>query len=137
MLIKKACLALALVCGLSAAALAEEGGEVIQHAHNDVGNVASLQRGARNFMNYCSGCHSARYVRYNRIARDLGLSEDQVAKELMFNGERIFDTIQVAMPAEDAQRWFGKAPPDLSLIARARGAGGYGGSDYIYSFLKS
>ena len=137
MLIKKACLALALVWALSAAAFAEEGGEVIQRAHNDVGNVASLQRGARNFMNYCSGCHSARYVRYNRIARDLGLTEEQVTKDLMFNGERIFNTIQVAMPAEDAQRWFGKAPPDLSLISRARGAAGYSGSDYIYSFLKS
>jgi ubiquinol-cytochrome c reductase cytochrome c1 subunit len=131
MLIKKACLALALTCGIAVSAAAAEEGGRLQHAHNDIGNVASLQRGARNFMNYCSGCHSARYVRYNRIARDLSLTDDQVAKNLMFNAEHTFDTIQVAMPAADAKRWFGRTPPDLSLIARSRGP------DYLYSFLKS
>jgi ubiquinol-cytochrome c reductase cytochrome c1 subunit len=122
-----ALLALAFPALTSAAA----GGGAIQPANNDVSNVASLQRGARNFVNYCMGCHSARYVRYSRLARDLGLSEQQVIDNLMFTGERVHDTMRISMRSDDAQRWFGIAPPDLTLIARSRGA------DYIYSFLKS
>lgn len=99
-------------------------------AGNDPDNTESLQRGARNFMNYCSGCHSAEYVRYNTIARGLDLSEDQVINNLMFNAEKTHETIQRAMPADGAARWFGKSPPDLSLIARSKSP------DYIYSFLK-
>jgi ubiquinol-cytochrome c reductase cytochrome c1 subunit len=110
---------------------ASSDGAAIQQAHNDVSNVASLQRGARNFVNYCLGCHSARYVRYNRLAVDLGLTEAQVMENLMFTGERPHDTMRISMRPEDSQRWFSKEPPDLSLIARSRGA------DYIYSFLKS
>jgi ubiquinol-cytochrome c reductase cytochrome c1 subunit len=106
-------------------------GGMIEHANNDVTNIASLQRGARNFVNYCMGCHSAKYVRYNRLAKDLGLSEAQVVENLMFTGERVHDTMRIAMDPDDANRWFGIQPPDLSLIARARG------TDYIYSFLKS
>ncbi|MDH5213612.1 MAG: cytochrome c1 [Gammaproteobacteria bacterium] len=115
--------------GLHSASFAA-GGAKLEPAGNDVDNVVSLQRGARNFMNYCSGCHSARYVRFNNVARGLGLSEDQVIENLMFNAEKTFETIRAAMPAEDAARWFGQAPPDLSLMARARG------TDYVYSFLK-
>ncbi len=96
----------------------------------DPENISSLQRGARNFMNYCSGCHSARYVRYKTIGKYLGLSEEQLIENLMFNAENTFETINVAMPADSAERWFGKTPPDLSLRARAKGA------DYIFSFLK-
>jgi len=103
----------------------------LQHADIDPDNIASLQRGARNFMNYCSGCHSAKYVRFNTIGKDLELSDDQLIENLMFNAEKTFEAINVAMPADSATRWFGVAPPDLSLMARARGA------DYIYSFLKS
>ena len=96
----------------------------------DLDNIASLQRGARNFMNYCSGCHSAQYVRYNTIGKTLELSEEQLIDNLMFNAEKTFETIQSAMPADEAARWYGTAPPDLSLMARARGA------DYIYNFLR-
>ena len=96
----------------------------------DPDNINSLQRGAANFMNYCSGCHSAQYVRYNTIGKDLDLSEEQLVDNLMFNAEKTFETIQAAMPAADAARWYGKAPPDLSLMARAKGA------DYVYNFLK-
>ncbi len=106
------------------------GGPQLEPAGNDAGNIASLQRGSRNFMNYCSGCHSAQYVRFNSIARDLELSEDQVVENLMFNADKTFETIQATMPAQDATRWFGTAPPDLSLMARARG------TDYVYNFLK-
>lgn len=111
---------------------ASEGSQgLLQPAHNDVGNTASLQRGARNFVNYCFGCHSVRYVRYNRMGTDLGLSEAQVMENLMFAGGRPFDTMRVAMRPDDAQRWFGTTPPDLTLIARSRG------TDYLYTFLKS
>jgi ubiquinol-cytochrome c reductase cytochrome c1 subunit len=122
-------IALVAVSVFSSAALAA-GRESLEPAGNDVDNVVSLQRGARNFMNYCSGCHSAQYVRFNSVARGLGLSEDQVVQNLMFNAQKTFETIRAAMPADDARRWFGQAPPDLSLMARARGA------DYIYNFLK-
>lgn len=98
--------------------------------HNDVGDTLSLQRGARYFVNYCLGCHSAQYVRYNRVAEDLGISEDDLVENLMFTGERPFDTMTNSMPAEDAARWFGVEPPDMSLLARSRG------TDYIYSFLR-
>jgi ubiquinol-cytochrome c reductase cytochrome c1 subunit len=103
----------------------------LEKAHIDPTNVNSLQRGARNFMNYCSGCHSAKYVRFNTIGKYLGLSDEQLVDNLMFNAEKTFETIDVAMQPDDSERWFGKTPPDLSLMARAKGA------DYVYTFLKS
>lgn len=106
------------------------GGAALEHANIEPGNIASLQRGARNFMNYCSGCHSAKYVRFSTIGRDLELSDEQLSENLMFNAEKTYETIKVSMPEAAAGRWFGVAPPDLSLIGRAKGA------DYIYSFLK-
>ena len=106
------------------------GGAALDHADIDPGNIASLQRGARNFMNYCSGCHSAKYVRFSTIGRDLELSDEQLSENLMFNAEKSFETIKVSMPDAAAERWFGVSPPDLSLIGRAKGA------DYIYSFLR-
>lgn len=102
----------------------------MDHAEIEPGNISSLQRGARNFMNYCSGCHGARYVRYNTIGADLELSEAQLVENLMFNAEKTFETIRSSMSSEDARRWYGVSPPDLSLIARSKGA------DYVYNFLK-
>jgi len=107
----------------------EEGGVPLKASHADIKDLQSLQRGARNFMNYCSGCHSMQYLRYNRMAADLKIPEKDMPANLMFTSEKPFDTIVSAMPA-DAAGWFGKQPPDLSLMARARGV------DYIYSFLK-
>lgn len=118
-------------CLFGAANTLAAGDVALEKAEIDPGNISSLQRGARNFMNYCSGCHSAKYVRYKTIGRYLELSEDQLIDNLMFNAEKTFETIRTTMPAESAERWFGTAPPDLSLMARAKGA------DYIYSFLKS
>ena len=112
-------------------ALASEATGLNDRANNDVANVASLQRGARNFVNYCQGCHSAKYVRYNQLARDLGMTEQQVIDNLMFGAARPTDTMDVAMRPADGQRWFGIAPPDLSLMARSKGP------DYIYNFLRS
>jgi ubiquinol-cytochrome c reductase cytochrome c1 subunit len=120
-------LGVALVAPL--AAQHEAGG--LDEANNNIANTASLQRGAKYFVNYCLGCHSAKYVRYNRLGRDLQLSDQQLIDNLMFTGERPFDTMANAMKPEDSARWFGITPPDLSLIARSRG------TDYIYTFLRS
>ncbi len=117
--------ALLLTVGVYAATEVE-----LEPANNDPDNIESLQRGARNFMNYCAGCHSAKYVRYNTLGRGLNLSEQQLVENLMFNAEKTFETIEANMPQADAARWFGQPPPDLSLMARARG------TDYIYNFLK-
>ncbi len=130
MLIKRAILLSLWAFAWSGLAHGAGGGPELEKAQNDVDNVASLQRGARNFMNYCSGCHSAEYVRYKTIAEDLELSEDQVVDNLMFNAEKTFETIQVNMPEDQSKRWFGRTPPDLSLMARSKG------TDYIYNFLR-
>jgi ubiquinol-cytochrome c reductase cytochrome c1 subunit len=113
----------------SSAALAEEGEIAVWHSGTDISNTESLQRGARNFMNYCSGCHSLKYLRYNRMAADLKIPESELVKNLMFTTDKPFDGINSAMPP-DSQDWFGKQPPDLSLMARERGP------DYLYSYLK-
>jgi len=115
---------------LSMSALASEGGK-LQQSGTDLGDRASLQRGAKLYMNYCSGCHSLKYLRYSRMAEDLGLSEDEVQANLNFTGAKVGEQVLVAMPVEPAQQWFGQMPPDLSVIARVRG------SDWIYTYLKS
>ena len=115
---------------LSASALAAGGGN-LQQAGTDLGDRASLQRGAALYMNYCAGCHSLKYLRYASIAEDLGLSEDDVQQYLNFSGGKIGDHVISAMSPEMGLAAFGKAPPDLSVIARVRGP------DWIYSYLKS
>jgi ubiquinol-cytochrome c reductase cytochrome c1 subunit len=128
----KALRALILVAAaLPAVAGAAAGGYPLQQANAEVSNLASLQRGARNFVNYCLGCHSAKYMRYSQLAADLALTEDELRANLMFTGERVYDTMDTAMPAEKARQWFGNAPPDLSLITRSRG------TDYVYTFLRA
>lgn len=117
-------------CFISAQGFAASGSVHLEESGIDPDNINSLQRGARNFMNYCSGCHSAQYVRYKTIGKDLDLSEEMLVDNLMFNADKTFETILTSMPREDAARWFGTPPPDLSLIARAKG------SDYIFNFLK-
>ena len=124
-------LVLLAVLAASFPALAAEGEAQFDKAMNDVGNKASLQRGARNFVNYCLGCHTAKYVRYNRVAADLGLSEEQMKDNLMFTADSPHDTLKNGINPDDAKQWFGVAPPDLSLIARARTP------DYLYTFLRS
>jgi ubiquinol-cytochrome c reductase cytochrome c1 subunit len=112
-------------------ALAAGGSAILAKANNDVANIASLQRGARNYVNYCLGCHSAKYVRYNQLALDLGISEEQLIANLMFSAAKPTETMNIAMRSSDSQRWFGQAPPDLSLIARSKGV------DHVYNFLRS
>lgn len=117
-------------CFASPSSFASGGDAQLEESGIDRDNINSLQRGARNFMNYCSGCHSARYVRYKTIGKDLELTKEMLIDNLMFNAGKTLETIQTSMPSDDAARWFGKTPPDLSLMARANG------SDYIYNFLK-
>jgi ubiquinol-cytochrome c reductase cytochrome c1 subunit len=123
---------LALVAALApVAAFGAGGGVPLDKAAVDVGNRASLQRGAANFVNYCLGCHSAKFVRWNRTAADLGLSEQQLIDNLLVTGGRPHDTMRIAINPDDAKKWFGVVPPDLSLIARSRGP------DYLYTFLRT
>jgi ubiquinol-cytochrome c reductase cytochrome c1 subunit len=131
--VRLACLAL--VALASASHASEEGGHAADwrtwHAGNQVDNVASLQRGARNFFGYCHGCHSLKYVRYSRMAEDLLIPPALLEKYLLPRGAKTTDYVLTSMPHTDAEQWFGKAPPDLTLMARARG------TDYLYQFLKT
>ena len=124
--------AFALLTG-GGAASAEEGGHAgwARAADNQIGNLSSLQRGARNFTNYCTGCHSLKYERYSRLCEDLKISEQQCQALLVKPGDKPTDYIKTSMPEKDAIEWFGKAPPDLSLVARSRGP------DWIFNFLTS
>lgn len=114
-----------------AAVSAAGGGAALDAANNDLSNTASLQRGAKYFVNYCLGCHSLQYVRYNSLMEDLDLTEEQVMQNLAFTAEKPTEMMTIAMDSDDAERWFGVAPPDLSLTARSRGA------DWIYTYLRS
>ena len=113
------------------AANAAGGGFALQEAGNDVGDVASLQRGARNFVNYCMGCHSAKYIRFSKLQETLQITDEQVQNNLMFAARSVDENMTIAMPSDDAERWFGQVPPDLTLVARSRGTA------WIYTFLKS
>ncbi len=95
----------------------------------DAADHASLQRGARTFINSCLNCHSANYMRYNRL-KDIGLTEAQIKDNLLFAGEKVGDTMTTAMNPKDAKKWFGVAPPDLSVEVRARGA------DWVYAYMR-
>jgi ubiquinol-cytochrome c reductase cytochrome c1 subunit len=105
-------------------------GPALDHVRTDVRDAESLQAGARTFVNYCLNCHSASVMRYNRL-RDLGLSEDQIKDNLLFTAEKVGEMMTVGMTRKDAKEWFGAAPPDLSVIARTRGA------DWLYTYLRS
>ena len=97
----------------------------------DVSDKKSLQRGARNFFNYCAGCHSLKYMRYGEIAEHLNISEEQLLNNLIFSNQTPQDIVTTNMSKEDGDRWFGKAPPDLTLVTRRKNP------DYVYQFLKS
>lgn len=112
-------------------ATATESSVALAKAHIDPEDRESLQRGARIFVNYCLSCHSASYMRFSRLAQDLNISEKLVKENLMFVTDKIGNNMEVAMRAQDAEAWFGVAPPDLSVIARSRGV------DWLYTFLIS
>ncbi|MDP2828742.1 MAG: cytochrome c1 [Sulfuricellaceae bacterium] len=101
----------------------------LDKAPYDLNDKASLQRGAATFVNYCLNCHSASYMRYNRM-KDFGLTDDQIKANLLFAADKVGETMTVAMRQPEAKVWFGAAPPDLTVIARSRGA------DWLYSYLR-
>jgi ubiquinol-cytochrome c reductase cytochrome c1 subunit len=134
--LRRALLLVCLAASTAAAAAAEprpgSGADwMTWRAADDVTNMASLQRGARNFMSYCLGCHGLKYERYSRLANDLDITPEELQKFLIAPGDKPADYILTTMPAGDSATWFGKTPPDLSLMARARG------TDYLYQFLKT
>jgi ubiquinol-cytochrome c reductase cytochrome c1 subunit len=98
-------------------------------------DVASLQRGAQLFVNYCMGCHSASYMRYNRLT-DIGLTEQQIRDNLIFTGAKVGEPMTIGMAGKDAKEWFGAAPPDLSVIARSRSSGAGSGADWLFTYLR-
>ncbi|GEM20583.1 cytochrome c [Nitrosococcus oceani] len=97
----------------------------------NINDKASLQRGAQVFMNYCLSCHSAKYMRYSRMAQDLGLTEQEVTDNLMFTTDKIHDPMTIAMQSKDSEGWFGVTPPDLSLVARSRGP------EWLHTYLRT
>jgi ubiquinol-cytochrome c reductase cytochrome c1 subunit len=134
---KNILLALLLAFSLAGGAAASEGGIHWDKFPEDKStDVAALQNGAKLFVNYCLNCHAASYMRYNRL-RDLGLTEDQIKKNLMFATEKVGDTMKVALDAKQAKDWFGATPPDLTVIARSRSGEGGSGADYLYTYLRS
>lgn len=111
--------------------LAAGSGYPLDKAPIDLSDKASLQRGAQMFMNYCSGCHSMEYQRYQRTFQDIGVPDELGQEYLQFTGEKVSDYITRSMPAESAAVWFGAAPPDLTLVSRVRGA------DWLYTYLRT
>jgi len=103
----------------------------LEKAPVDLTDISSLQRGTKWFMNYCSGCHSAQYQRYGRVAGDLQIPTELMRENLIFTGAKIGELMENAIPDKDAAKWFGAAPPDLTLVARVRGA------DWLYTYLRS
>ncbi|MDA1117099.1 MAG: cytochrome c1 [Proteobacteria bacterium] len=112
------------------ATLLAAGGDALDPAPIEPRDLVSLQAGARTFVNYCMNCHGAQYMRYNRLT-DLGLTEAQIFDNLMFSADKVGETMKVAMSAKDGKAWFGVPPPDLSVIARSRGA------DWLYTYLRT
>ncbi len=122
---------LLIACLLGPAVVFGASGEVkLDRANIDLRDAVSIQRGAKVFVNYCLNCHSASYMRYNKLM-ELGLSEQQIKDNLIFGNAKVGDTMTIAMRKEDGKTWFGVAPPDLSVIARSRSA------DWLYTYLRS
>lgn len=124
---------LGLAAVLAPAAMAAGGGGALQASNTSLSDQGSLQNGAKLFFNYCSGCHSLKLMRYSRIAEDLGLTEEQVMQNLNFSTAKFGEQVPPSMNPKDGDAWFGKAAPDLSLVARAKA----GGPDWIYTYLKT
>ncbi len=135
---KKFLLSLLASIGFVGSALAATGGmQWDKFPTEKLTDMPSLQHGAKLFVNHCLNCHSASYMRYNRM-RDLGLTTDEIKKNLMFATDRVGDTMRVTLDAKDAKDWFGALPPDLTLVARSRADIAKGsGADYLYTYLRT
>ena len=136
--IKKLAMGLVMALGLVVGAQAA-GGETIpmDKAPKQTNDLASLQHGAKLFVNYCLNCHSAAFMRYNRL-KDIGLSEQQIKDNLLFATDKVGETMKASIDPKQAKAWFGGNPPDLTVIARSRSAAGKGtGADYLYTYLRT
>lgn len=134
---KKLIALLLAACAFAGTARASEGGIAWdKFPQNKMTDVASLQRGAKLFVNYCLNCHSAAYMRYNRL-QEIGLSEAQIKGNLLFATDKVGETMKVALDPKHAKEWFGGVPPDLTVIARSRAGAGGSGADYLYTYLRS
>jgi ubiquinol-cytochrome c reductase cytochrome c1 subunit len=112
------------------AVMAAEGGYRLDRSPHDPRDIVSLQSGARTYMNYCLGCHSLQFMRYDAL-KDIGLNEAQIKDNLMFTAEKVGEPMRIAFNPKEAKAWFGVAPPDLSVVARSRGA------DWLYTYLRT
>jgi ubiquinol-cytochrome c reductase cytochrome c1 subunit len=129
-------LSLGLAFGV-ASALANEGGIEWDKAPNKTNDQVALQNGAKLFVNYCLNCHSAAFMRYNRMT-EIGLTEKQIKENLLFGSSKVGDTMKAAIDPQQAKEWFGGNPPDLSVMTRSRSDGSKGtGADYVYTYLRS
>lgn len=108
----------------------------LDHVNVNLKDMPSLQRGAKLFVNYCLNCHSANYMRYNRL-QDLGLSEKQILENLVFTGVKVGDLMKISMDPKDAKEWFGAPPPDLTVVARSRASEAGSGADWLYTYLRT
>lgn len=134
---KKILISLLFALGLAGGALAASGGPALdKFPLAKMNDVAALQNGAKLFVNYCLNCHSAAYMRYNRL-RDIGLSEVEIKKNLLFATDKVGDTMKTTLEPKQAKEWFGALPPDLTVIARSRAGAGGSGADYLYTYLRT
>lgn len=135
-LIKKFTLGLALALGLAAGAQAAGGGMAWDKAPKKTNDMAALQNGAKLFVNYCLNCHSAAFMRYNRL-QDIGLTQDQIKDNLLVTNAKVGETMKAAIDPQQAKAWFGVNPPDLTVIARSRAGAGGSGADYLYTYMRT
>jgi ubiquinol-cytochrome c reductase cytochrome c1 subunit len=134
---KKIIFSLALALGLVTGANAG-GGDTIawDKAPNKINDLAALQNGAKLFVNHCLNCHSAAFMRYNRLT-DIGLTEQQIKDNLLFTTDKVGDTMKANIDPKQAKEWFGANPPDLTVIARSRAGHGGTGADYLYTYMRT
>ena len=135
-MIKRLLLSLLAVFAFAGARAAEGGYPLDTFPQHKLQDVAALQSGAKLFVNYCLNCHSAQYMRYNRL-RDIGIGEDLIKKNLLFTDNKVGDTMKVALDPKQAKEWFGAVPPDLTVISRSRAGLGGSGADYLYTYLRT
>lgn len=134
---KKILIGFLMSMGLVAVAQAAGGGIAWDKAPNKLNDPAALQNGAKIFVNYCLNCHSAAFMRFNRL-KDIGLTDQQIKDNLLFTTEKVGETMKASIDPRQAKEWFGANPPDLTLMARSRSAVGKGsGADYLYTYLRT
>ncbi|BDT73296.1 ammonia monooxygenase gamma subunit [Comamonadaceae bacterium OS-4] len=133
---KKIIFGLALVLTLVGGVNASSGGIAWDKAPSKTNDLVSLQNGAKVFVNYCLNCHSAAFMRFNRL-KDIGLTDQQIKDNLLFTTEKVGETMKAAIDPRQAKEWFGANPPDLTVIARSRAGAGGSGADYLYTYLRT